>query len=75
MMTGKTREYNWRDIVRLIQADCGLTSEQDIRSLSETWFVGGFAPPENDKTTIIRNIVYDKPYGERLKDHCEERRT
>lgn len=75
MMTGKTREYNWRDIVRLIQADCGLENDRAARCLGETWFVGGFAPPENDTNTIVRQVVYDKPYGERLKDHCEERRT
>lgn len=71
MMQSKTREYNWRDIMRLIQADCGLNTEQVARVLSEAWFVGGFKAPEIETQTIVRVMVYDKPYTERMKEHTE----
>ena len=74
MMAGKFREYTWRDILQLIQADAGLKTDQDQRSLGEVWYCRGFAPPEQDKETIVRVNIYDKPFGERLKEHSGDGR-
>lgn len=70
MMSGKFREYNWRDIQRLIFADAGLTTEEEQRTHGEFWCVGGFSPPEHDRDTCVRVQVYDNPFNERIKDHA-----
>jgi hypothetical protein len=72
MMAGKFREYNWRDIQRLIFADAGLTTEEEQRTRGEFWHVGGFSPPEHDRDTCVRVQVHDKPFSERIKDHAGE---
>jgi hypothetical protein len=72
MMSGKMREYNWRDIKRLIFADAGVKSDEDARMLGDMWYVGGFREPDHERDTCIRLIVYDKPYGERLEEHAGE---
>lgn len=71
-MAGKFKEYNWRDIQRLIFADAGLITEEEQRTRGTSWCVGGFVPPEFDKDTCIRVQVYDKPYSERIEDHAGE---
>ena len=72
MMAGKFREYNWRDIQRLIFADAGLTTEVDQRTKGEMWFIGGFQSPEHDRDTCIRVSVYDEPFSKRIEDHAGE---
>lgn len=70
MMTGKVREYNWRDITRLIFADCGLTTDEQARTRGELWFVGNFREPEHQKDTCIRITIYDKTFSERIEEHA-----
>ena len=74
MMKGNFREYNWRDILRLIHADAGLSTEEQQRTLGEVWYVGKFAPPEHERDTCVRVNVYDKPFGERLQEHAGEKK-
>jgi hypothetical protein len=71
MMTGKFKEYNWRDILRLVMADAGLKSEEDQRTLGETWIIGKFTPPEHEGDTCIRVNVYEEPFETRIKKHAE----
>lgn len=74
MMAGTFREYTWRDIGRLIKADAGLKTEEEQRTRGEIWFAGGFQPPASQIDTIVRVQVYDKPFGERLKEHSGDGR-
>lgn len=69
MMSGALREYNWRDIERLIFADAGLTTDEQSRTRGEFWCVGGFNHPEFELNTCVRVHVYDKPFSERIIDH------
>ena len=71
MMQGKMREYNWRDIMRLIHADAGMKNPVDVRTLRETWYVGGFQAPKIETHTIVRVTVCDKPWEQRTKEHTE----
>ena len=72
MMGGTFREYNWRDILRLVMADAGLKTDQDQRTRGETWIVGGsLQPPAHEADTCIRVQVYDKPFGQRIIEHAE----
>ena len=71
MMAGKFKEYNWEDIKRLIYNDVGLKTEPEQRMRGEMWYIGGFSEPEHARNTCVRLQVYDKPYGERLKEHVE----
>lgn len=73
-MKGKFREYNWRDIRRLIFADAGLDTEEKQRTLGEMWYTGGFHEPEHETNTCVRLNVYDKPFGERLEEHAGEKK-
>ena len=70
MMDGRFKEYNWRDIQRLIYKDSGLNTNEQQRAYGEFWNVGGFQPPENEQGTCVRVNVYAKPFGERIKDHA-----
>ena len=72
MMSGKFREYNWRDITRLIFADAGLTTDEEQRTKGEMWCVAGFQPPTHKKDTCIRVQIYDKPFSERIEEHAGE---
>jgi hypothetical protein len=72
MMSGNFREYNWRDILRLVMQDAGLQTEDEQRKRGQTWIIGaGFQPPTHDTDTCIRVQVYDKPFSERVKEHVE----
>lgn len=71
MMSGNFREYNWRDILRLVMEDAGLKTEQDRTSRGESWIYSNIQPPTHDTDTCIRVQVYDKPFGERIKEHAE----
>lgn len=70
MMAGKFKEYNWRDIMRLIYADCGLATEVDQRTRGEMWYVGNFQPPEHEKDTCVRVSIHDKTFSERINEHA-----
>ncbi len=70
MMSGKFREYNWNDIKRLILADAGLLTEEDQRTKGEIWYTGNFNEPGHLTDTCIGVQVYDKPFGERIKEHA-----
>ena len=70
MMTGKFREYNWRDIKRLILQDAGLPTDEQQRAQGEMWFCGAFQEPEHISDTVIRVQTYDKPFNERIKEHA-----
>lgn len=72
MMSGQLREYNWRDIRRLIYADAGLETGKEQRTRGELWYVGGFAPPNNERDTCVRVHAYDKPFPERMEEHAGE---
>ncbi len=72
MMEGKLREYNWRDIERLIYKDVGLTNEEQRRTRGELWCVGGFSPPKHDLDTMVRVHVYDKTFSDRIREHAGE---
>ena len=74
MMAGKFKEYNWRDIQRLIFADVGLNAEAERRCRGEMWHVGGFVAPEHECDTCIRVQVFDKPFSERIEDHAGKTR-
>jgi len=73
MMAGKFREYNWRDIQRLIFEDAGLKTEVEMRTRGEMWHVGGFVSPAHERDTCIRVQVFDKPFAERIEDHAGEK--
>lgn len=62
MMTGKVKHYNWRDIMRLIYADAGLTTDVEQRTRGEVWFTGGFNTPEHERDTCVQVTVFDKPF-------------
>jgi len=66
MMTGRTFEYNWDDIVKLIYNHAGLESETEQRTRGDMWCQGSFAPPKIPKDICIRVTVYDKPASERF---------
>ena len=70
MMDGRFKEYNWRDIQRLIFKDAGLETDEQIRTHGDFRYVAGFHQPENEQETCVRVNVYDKPFGERIKDHA-----
>jgi hypothetical protein len=70
MMAGKFREYNWRDIQRLIYADAGLTTEEEQRTRGQMWYCGGFAAPEHERDTCIKVNVYEKPFSVRIEEHA-----
>lgn len=72
-MQGEFKEYNWRDIERLIYADAGLTEEADCRTKGELWFVGGFNPPVHERDTCVRVNVYNKTFSERIEDHAADK--
>jgi len=72
MMAGQFKEYNWRDIQRLIYADVGLKTDEEQRTRGELWHIDGFAPPEHERDTCVRVQTYDKPYSERIEDHAGE---
>ena len=69
-MSGTFREYNWRDIMRLIYADVGLATTEAQRSHGEMWDVGIFTSPQHERDTCIRVSVHDKPYSVRLNEHA-----
>ena len=69
MMGGQFREYNWRDITRLIHKDMGLDTDALQRTHGEMWCVGGFTPPVHEKDTCIRLMKYDKEFDKRLEEH------
>ena len=72
MMSGSFREYNWRDILSLVMKDAGLATEEEQRTRGETWIVGGsLKPPVHEADTCMRVQVYEKPYGERLREHVD----
>lgn len=70
MMTGKFRQYNWRDIQRLIFIDAGLKTEEHQRAMGEMWFEGGFKPPEHELNTCVKVNVFDKDFSTRTEEHC-----
>jgi hypothetical protein len=70
MMSGSFREYNWKDILRLVMKDAGLDSEADQRSRGQAWVTGaGLTPPKCDTDTCIRINVYDKSFEQRSREH------
>ena len=71
-MTGKFREYNWRDIMRLIYEDAGLVTKEEQRTRGEMWYVGNFTAPEHERDTCIRLSVHDKPFSVRIEEHAGE---
>lgn len=74
MMAGRFREYNWRDIQRLIYADAGLMTDEEQRTRGELWYVGGFSQPEHERDTCVRVQVHDKTFSERIEEHAGESR-
>lgn len=72
MMLGQFREYNWKDIQKLIYADAGLVTDEDRRTRGELWCVGGFRPPEHEHDTCIRLQTYDLPFSQRIKEHTKD---
>lgn len=71
MMSGSFREYNWRDILRLVMQDAGLKTEEAQRTRGETWIIGGnFTPPTNEIDSCIRVQVYDKTFSDRIREHA-----
>lgn len=69
-MAGNFREYNWRDIMRLVYADAGLKTEEEQRTRGEIAYARILTPPQNEIDTCLRVAVYDKPFSERIKEHA-----
>lgn len=69
MMSGKFKEYNWKDIQQLIYKDSGLISEEDQRTRGQIWYKGQFTEPEHILDTCVELMIYDKPYSERIQEH------
>jgi len=72
MMEGRVKEYNWRDIMQLIWADCGLPTDNIQRQRGELHYLNEFYQPDHDKDKCIRVTVYDKPFSERTEEHASE---
>lgn len=70
-MEGRFKEYNWRDIQRLLYQDCGLEGDAVLEK-GDLWYVGGFDPPNCDRDTIIRIKIYDKDHRTRLREHTDD---
>lgn len=70
MMSGSFREYNWRDILRLIMADAGLKTEEAQRVRGEAWIMGNLTPPPHETDTCVRVQVYDKSFSDRIRQHA-----
>jgi hypothetical protein len=74
MMSGKFREYNWLDIMRLLMEDAGLKTDAEQRTRGDVRIMGNIQPPSHEKDTCIRVHVYDKPFGERITEHAGEKK-
>jgi len=71
MMAGKFRQYNWRDIQRLLFVNAGLTTDEEQRTRGEILLQRDFTEPKCHLDTCLHVRVYDEPYMERMKKHTE----
>ncbi len=68
MMQGKMREYSWQDVLKLLYADIGLKTEEEIRQRGEVHYVGKFQEPDHLKDTSIRITSYDEVWDKRIDE-------
>lgn len=72
MIEGRFKKYSWTDIMNLIYADCGLTTDVERRQKGEIWLDGGLQQPLDVDDFCLRVQFTDRPGMDLLMEHMGE---